>query len=43
MEKITLTDLQKRKLNKFYIAVYVVTKNIKICKCQVIFPQKLES
>ena len=30
MEKITLTDLQKRKLNKFYIAVYVVTKNIKI-------------
>ena len=30
IEKITLTDLQKRKLNKFYIAVYVVTKNIKI-------------
>lgn len=30
MEKITLTDLQKRKLNNFYIAVYVITKNIKI-------------
>ncbi len=28
MEKINLTDFQKRKLKKFYLAVYVVTKEI---------------
>lgn len=30
MEKINITDLQKRKLKSCYIAVYVVTKEIKI-------------
>lgn len=30
MEKINLNDLQKRKLKRFYIAVYILTKNIKI-------------
>lgn len=30
MQKINLTDLQKRKLNNFYVVVFVVVKNIKI-------------
>ena len=30
MEKINLVDLQKRKLKKCYIAVYIITKDIKI-------------
>ena len=30
MEKINLIDFQKRKLKNFYVAVYVVTKEIKI-------------
>ena len=30
MEKINLTDFQKRKFNSCFIAVYVVTKDIKI-------------
>lgn len=30
MEKINLTDFQKRKFSKCFIAVYVVTKDIKI-------------
>ena len=30
MEKINLVDLQKRKLKKCYIAVYIITKEIKI-------------
>lgn len=30
MEKINIVDFQKRKLSKFYITVYVITKEIKI-------------
>lgn len=30
MERINLTDFQKRKLNKFYLAAYIITKEIKI-------------
>lgn len=30
MEKINIVDFQKRKLNDFYITVYVITKEIKI-------------
>ena len=30
MEKINLTDFQKRKFSNCFIAVYVVTKDIKI-------------
>ena len=30
MEKINLTDFQKRKLKKFYIVTYVITKEIRI-------------
>lgn len=30
MEKINLVDFQKRKLKRFYLALYVVTKDIKI-------------
>ena len=30
MEKINLIDLQKRKLKKCYVAVYVVVKDIKV-------------
>lgn len=30
MEKINLTDFYKRQLKKFYLVVYVITKEIKI-------------
>lgn len=30
MEKINVNDLLKRKLQKFYISMYIVTKEIKI-------------
>ena len=30
MEKLNLIDFQKRKLKKFYLATYIITKEIKI-------------